>query len=547
VKGIKIILIVLLLCSNIFAKESDSILQFLKISPAPEVCALGNSCVSVSGNANLLYYNPSLTSFFYLKPKPFAYTPDTYSLYAKHKPPLLKAVNISLSYIKYFESLNYGAIFSTFLLKRIGTVGIGIISLFYNEISKTRIDEDNYVLLDKMSIGDYCVIMNYSRKINNEIGAGINLKGIIEKLDDSTGSSVAADIGAIYNRHKWGIGISIQNIGFPVKFDNERFNLPLDFQIGGHYVLNKRKFLINPGDRILFTGMVKKGIETEFITGAGIEYSWREIAYIRIGYQLFGNEDGIKIGTGVKYKNMMLNYCINFHTSLGIVHRIGFSMLIENKRRIPAPDTTDKLFQKSKRGLEVAIPNDILFEYNKAELKIESYKILDRVVKEIRKHPEYMVRIEGNTDNIGSEEYNLILSQKRAYSVYNYLKCAGIEKERMIPIGLGESNPVASNDTEEGRQMNRRVDIVLIKKEGEDFISDLIKELPKFERDNVEVLFYEGLDRYYRLDPKGAIELWKKIRTQNEKLQRLIDEKIEKVKNEIKQGMHKIDVKNENN
>lgn len=531
----------LLQVASIFADEGDSVLQFLKISPAPEASALGNAYVSVPGNANSLYYNPSLTSFFYLKPKTFLYTPDTYSLYAKHQVPLLRAVNISLSYAKYYQSLNYGSLFSTFLLRKVGTIGIGIISLFYDDITRTGIDEyGNYTISDnKINVGDYCLIINYAYKINKRIGVGINLKGIMEKLDDSTGSSFGADVGALYKRHRWGIGIAIQNIGLPVKFDKEKFNLPLDFDIGGHYILKERKFLIDPRDKILITGSVKKGIETEFIIGVGIEYSWREIIFARTGYQIFGNDQGIKAGAGIKYKNMRLDYGISFHRNLSIVHRIGFSASIENKKRIPVPDTKGDLLKKSKRGLEVGIQSDILFEYDKAELKYEAYEILNRVAREIKERPDYDVRIEGNTDSTGSEQYNFKLSRKRAESVYEYLMRTGIKKERMIAVGLGEYNPIASNDIETGRQMNRRVDIVLLKRKEEKLIGDLIRELPKAECEKVERLFYFGLDKYYKEYPKGAIEMWKQIKTKNRKLQKLIKKKIRKTEEEIKNKIFK--------
>lgn len=528
--GINILFII-----SVFADESDSVLQFIKISPAPEVNALGNANLSNPVNAGSLYYNPALTSFLGLKPKPYIYVSDTDRAYQF---PFLKVVNISAFYAKYFQSLNYGALFSTFSMKKIGTIGIGMISLFYDDITRTEINEyGNYSVSDnKLSIGDYCFLINYGYKINKRFGLGINLKGIMERLDDSTGSAIGADIGALYYMHKWGIGVVIQNIGSPVKFDNEEYNLPLDVQIGGHYIIKWRKLIIYPGDKILITGKVKKGLETEFIYGLGIEYNLREMIFTRIGYQLYGNDRGIKAGIGGNYKNFQVNYGIDFHSDLEIVHRIGLSVNIETSRQlsISASDTKEDLFKKSNRGLEVSLQSDILFEFNKAELQYNAYRILDRAVKEIRSHPNHIVMIEGNTDNIGNKEYNVSLSKKWSYAVYKYLIKKGVEKERLISVGLGPSNPIVDNATEQGRQINRRVDIVLIKMKENKTIGGMIRELPKTEREKIEHFYYFGLDKYYREDLNEAVKMWLNIKTDNKKLQNLIDQKIEEVKKEIK-------------
>jgi outer membrane protein OmpA-like peptidoglycan-associated protein len=73
------------------------------------------------------------------------------------------------------------------------------------------------------------------------------------------------------------------------------------------------------------------------------------------------------------------------------------------------------------------------------------------------------VEIGGHTDNSGSDVYNRQLSEKRAMSVYDYLTAAGIDKKRLLLKGYGPDVPVASNDTEEGRQLNRRIEFRIIK------------------------------------------------------------------------------------
>jgi outer membrane protein OmpA-like peptidoglycan-associated protein len=116
--------------------------------------------------------------------------------------------------------------------------------------------------------------------------------------------------------------------------------------------------------------------------------------------------------------------------------------------------------QQTERGLVLTL-GDVLFETGKAELKPGAVLDLDRLTDFLRKYPERTALIEGHTDSVGSAEYNQALSQRRADAVRGYLLRRGIETSRVTTSGLGESAPVASNDTDAGRQQNRRVQIII--------------------------------------------------------------------------------------
>src|SRR4030095_7121248 len=107
--------------------------------------------------------------------------------------------------------------------------------------------------------------------------------------------------------------------------------------------------------------------------------------------------------------------------------------------------------------------NNIYFDFDKFDLKSESYTELERVYKFLVDNSSVKVEISAYTDAQGSDEYNIQLSQKRAESVVNYLVSKGIESQRLIAKGYGESQPVASSDTEEGRAANRRVEMKIVK------------------------------------------------------------------------------------
>lgn len=107
--------------------------------------------------------------------------------------------------------------------------------------------------------------------------------------------------------------------------------------------------------------------------------------------------------------------------------------------------------------------NNIFFDFNKYELKPESFLELDRLYKFLSDNSDISVEISGHTDNIGTDEYNITLSNARANAVKDYLVSKGISSNRIISKGYGKSQPVASNDTDEGRQLNRRVEFKIIK------------------------------------------------------------------------------------
>ena len=113
---------------------------------------------------------------------------------------------------------------------------------------------------------------------------------------------------------------------------------------------------------------------------------------------------------------------------------------------------------------ERIILRNVFFEYNKHDLKNESRIELNKVVKLMNDNPSLVVELGGHTDNTGTPEYNLTLSENRAISVRNYLIEMGIDEYRMFYIGYGLTMPIASNDTEEGRATNRRTELMILQK-----------------------------------------------------------------------------------
>ena len=104
--------------------------------------------------------------------------------------------------------------------------------------------------------------------------------------------------------------------------------------------------------------------------------------------------------------------------------------------------------------------SDTLFDLNDHKIKPEYYPVLDQVVSVLNRHPTLKIIIEGHTCSLGSTAYNQKLSQNRAEAVKKYLMMRGISESRLSAVGYGETRPRASNDTEAGRILNRRVHFV---------------------------------------------------------------------------------------
>ena len=115
-------------------------------------------------------------------------------------------------------------------------------------------------------------------------------------------------------------------------------------------------------------------------------------------------------------------------------------------------------------GKVVVLSGDTNFEFNKAKLLPSAYSVLQPLVATMKANPNYKWEVDGYTDGVGSASYNLKLSEKRAQSVVDYLVSNGVSRKSLKIVGYGKDNPVATNATDEGRAMNRRVEIKLISK-----------------------------------------------------------------------------------
>ncbi len=176
--------------------------------------------------------------------------------------------------------------------------------------------------------------------------------------------------------------------------------------------------------------------------GAGIGAAAGAIAGAIIGNQGGNPATGAIIGAAV---------------GAGIGGAVGHDMDKQQQQlqQIPGVEVT----RPSENQINVQLTSDILFDLNSTALRPQSQDVLRDLAGNFRQYPNETFEVDGHTDSTGNAEYNMTLSQRRADSVAGYLIDQGVPGDQITARGFGETQPKASNDTPEGRQLNRRVEI----------------------------------------------------------------------------------------
>ncbi|MBL7774892.1 MAG: OmpA family protein [Saprospiraceae bacterium] len=189
--------------------------------------------------------------------------------------------------------------------------------------------------------------------------------------------------------------------------------------------------------------------------GRWVKLSGRFEAKNEAEYLLIGNFFDDKSTATSAYRADCFNYAYYYIDDV-VVKKIPPFIAVPVK-----PD--DLTRQPLEEGRSIQL-KDIYFEFDKYELMPRSYVELNKLLQLLRDNPKVHIQIIGHTDNIGRPDYNKYLSRKRAKSVVLFLLENGISASRLRYYGEGESRPVATNDTEEGRFQNRRVEFVVLKR-----------------------------------------------------------------------------------
>ncbi len=112
-------------------------------------------------------------------------------------------------------------------------------------------------------------------------------------------------------------------------------------------------------------------------------------------------------------------------------------------------------------SIRLIMPGGVTFRTGSSEIQPQFYSPLDQVAQTLNQYPQSLIDVIGHTDNVGSDQMNQQLSERRASAVANYLLSKGVVPQRLNAYGMGESQPVADNNTDFGRQRNRRVEVLI--------------------------------------------------------------------------------------
>ncbi len=140
---------------------------------------------------------------------------------------------------------------------------------------------------------------------------------------------------------------------------------------------------------------------------------------------------------------------------------IGYYMDVQEAKLREKLEATGVSVTRSGDSIILNMPGNITFDTDSSAISANFYGILDSVTKVINEYEKTYIDIYGHTDSVGQASYNMTLSQKRADSVSQYFQSRQVVAQRIMTKGLGESDPVAPNDTPQGRAQNRRVEIKL--------------------------------------------------------------------------------------
>lgn len=176
---------------------------------------------------------------------------------------------------------------------------------------------------------------------------------------------------------------------------------------------------------------------------------------------VIGAGTGAAVGAVIGNKSGQAGRGAGIGAVIGGVAGTAIGVYMDKQAKKMEEQIKDAEIERVEEGIKVTFASGILFGFDSYSLTPASQENLMKFAEILKEYPDTDIMIEGHTDNRGSRSYNQGLSERRAQSVRNYLRMQGVSESRMQTIGYSFDRPVASNDTEEGRAKNRRVEILI--------------------------------------------------------------------------------------
>lgn len=291
----------------------------------------------------------------------------------------------------------------------------------------------------------------------------ITLKGLV--IDDKTRKPIWADL-IVYgdNGQTDSLTASIEDGSYVTKLKGEG-NYHIDVSLEG-YESTAAMFELKDvfRDTVVIKDFFLKPIKRNPIL-SGVVYDAKTLEPIEAAVSIKKKHDGKEVSMNTKngyYEKELteMGWYMLTASKEGYLNTTDSIAYEDEEKTLLSKDLYLNPFEV---GTTVRL-NNIFFDFDQTTLKSESYEELDKVVDFLNNNPSVEIEIAGHTDAKGSDDYNLNLSQGRAQSVVDYLISQGIDDMRLIAKGYGETVPVATNETDEGRAINRRVEFTVLKK-----------------------------------------------------------------------------------
>ena len=258
------------------------------------------------------------------------------------------------------------------------------------------------------------------------------------------------------------------NLGSPINTDNCDAFFTLD--AGGEYAYLTSSFNTYGESDIVRVKLLEREKPNPVVLVSGNVYNKKTNEPLSASLVYETLPDGIEAGNGISNPidgafKMVLPYDKNYsiRATADKFFAVSENLNLDSLIKAGYKEIHKDLYLVPIEIGQVVRLNNVFFDFDKWDLRPESFVELDRVVKLLKENPAIEIEMSAHTDSRGSDEYNFTLSDNRAKSVREYILSKGITAARIISQGYGETKPEVPNDTDENRQLNRRVEFTILK------------------------------------------------------------------------------------
>ncbi len=319
------------------------------------------------------------------------------------------------------------------------------------------------------------------KNVFGEWGSPMNLGGMVNTPFSDDAPFLAQDGKTLYFASKGHPGYGGYDL-FKTVYENGRWSVPLNLGRPLNTEGDDSYFTIGGSGEIGYFSSNREGGDQEDLYQMEIPEEMRPQPTVVVEGVVTNLKTGDKVGAYVMVEDLNTGELIAVNKSNSesgkylVVLPAGKTYSVSankeafffHSERFDVPSTSryqmirkDIALKPIEKGAKVVL-NNIFFETGKATLSIQSKVELEKAVELMKTNPSMTIEVGGHTDNVGDDGFNMKLSHDRARSVMDYLIKAGIPAARIQAKGYGESNPVATNDTEEGRKSNRRTEFIIL-------------------------------------------------------------------------------------